>query len=118
MASITMDQFLKFQGSRVLVGCYMFLTTSGGFLAILKEPVQIRRSMVALLQVPLDANFSRANRFTFCKNKKSFEYNSNKFCGKAQFLHSFGLFTLNYAKTVPFHKISTLGNYVKLRYFM
>ena len=26
-----------------------------------------------------------------------------KFCGKAQFLHSFGRFARNYAKTVPFH---------------
>ena len=85
MASITMDQSLKFQGSRVLVGCYMFLTTSRGFLAILKEPVQIRRSVVALFQVPLDANFSRANRFTFCKNKKSFEYNSNNFAERHSF---------------------------------
>ena len=27
-----------------------------------------------------------------------------KFCGKAQFLHSFGRFARNYAETVPFHK--------------
>ena len=33
-----------------------------------------------------------------------------KFCGKAQFLHSFGRFARNYAETVPFHKISTPGN--------
>ena len=30
-----------------------------------------------------------------------------KFCGKAQFSHSFGRFPRNYAETVPFHKIST-----------
>ena len=41
-----------------------------------------------------------------------------KFCGKAQFPHSFGRFVRNYAETVPFHKISTPGNSVKLRYFM
>ena len=33
-----------------------------------------------------------------------------KFCGKAQFLHSFGRFARNYAETVPFHKISTPEN--------
>ena len=33
-----------------------------------------------------------------------------KFCGKAQFPHSFGRFTRNYAKTVPFHKIPIPGN--------
>ena len=34
----------------------------------------------------------------------------SKFCGKAQFTHSFGRFARNYAETVPFHKISTPGN--------
>ena len=38
------------------------------------------------------------------------------FCGKAQFLHSFGRFVRNYAETVPFNKISTTGNDVKLPY--
>ena len=33
-----------------------------------------------------------------------------KFCGKAQFPHSFGRITRNYSETVPFHKISTPGN--------
>ena len=28
-----------------------------------------------------------------------------KFCGKAQFPHSFGRIARNYAETVPFHKI-------------
>ena len=32
------------------------------------------------------------------------------FCGKAQFLHSFGRFARNYLETVPFHKISVPGN--------
>ena len=40
-----------------------------------------------------------------------------KFYGKVQFSHSFGRFARNYAETVPFHKISTQGNLVKLRYF-
>ena len=40
-----------------------------------------------------------------------------KFSGKAQFPHSFGRFARNYAETVSFHKISTRGNYMKLRYF-
>ena len=40
-----------------------------------------------------------------------------KFCGKAQLPHSFGRITRNYVETVPFHKISTPGNQVKLRYF-
>ena len=40
-----------------------------------------------------------------------------KFCGKAQFPNSFGQFAQNYAEAVPFHKISTPGNEVKLRYF-
>ena len=35
-----------------------------------------------------------------------------RFCGKAQFPHSFG----RYAETVPFCKISKQGNQVKLRY--
>ena len=39
-----------------------------------------------------------------------------KFFGKAQFPHSFGRIARNYAETVPFHKISTSWNYVKLRY--
>ena len=33
-----------------------------------------------------------------------------KFCGKAQFPHSFERFTLNYAETVSFYKISTPEN--------
>ena len=33
-----------------------------------------------------------------------------KFCGKEQFLHIFGRIARNYAETVPFRKISTLGN--------
>ena len=33
-----------------------------------------------------------------------------KFCGKEQFLHSFGRFPQNYAETVPFHKISIPKN--------
>ena len=33
-----------------------------------------------------------------------------KFCGKAQFPHSFERFARNCAETVPFHKISTPGN--------
>ena len=40
-----------------------------------------------------------------------------KFCGKAQFPHSFGRIAQRYAKSVPFHKISTQENYVKLLYF-
>ena len=40
-----------------------------------------------------------------------------KFCGKAQFPHSFGRFAPNYVETVPFHKISRPRNQVKLRYF-
>ena len=40
-----------------------------------------------------------------------------KFCGKAQFPHSFGRFAQNYAETVPFRKIFTPGNQVKLWYF-
>ena len=36
-----------------------------------------------------------------------------KFCGKAQFPHSFGRFV----ETVSFRKVSTPGNQVKLRYF-
>ena len=40
-----------------------------------------------------------------------------KFCGKAQFPHSFGRFTRNYVETVLFHKISTPGSQVKLRHF-
>ena len=40
-----------------------------------------------------------------------------KFCGKGQFPHSFGRIARNYAETVPFPKISTPGNQVKLQYF-
>ena len=40
-----------------------------------------------------------------------------EFCGKAQFPQSFWRFAQNFSETVPFHKISTPGNYVKLRYF-
>ena len=41
-----------------------------------------------------------------------------KFCGKAQFPHSFVRFAQNYEETVPFHKISTPLNQVKLRVFL
>ena len=40
-----------------------------------------------------------------------------KFCGKAQFPHSFEQIARNYAETMPFCKISTPGNQVKLWYF-
>ena len=40
-----------------------------------------------------------------------------KFCGKAQFPHSFRWFARNYAQTVLFCKISAPGNQVKPRYF-
>ena len=40
-----------------------------------------------------------------------------KFCGKAQFPHDFGQFARNYAETVPFDKISTPGNWVKIMVF-
>ena len=40
-----------------------------------------------------------------------------KFCGNAQFPHSFGQIASNYAETDIFRKISTPGNQVKLRYF-
>ena len=33
-----------------------------------------------------------------------------KFCGKAQFPHSFGRVARNYAETMPFCKISIPGN--------
>ena len=33
-----------------------------------------------------------------------------KFCGKAQFPHSFGQIARKYAETVPFQKMSTPGN--------
>ena len=39
------------------------------------------------------------------------------FCGKAQFPQSFGQIAQNYAETVPFYKISTPENKVKLWYF-
>ena len=41
-----------------------------------------------------------------------------KFCGKAQFPHSFGRITRNSAETVPFRKISTPRNQVKLLCFL
>ena len=40
-----------------------------------------------------------------------------KFCGKTQFLHSFGRFARNYAETVPFRKISTPGNQLIVVFF-
>ena len=40
-----------------------------------------------------------------------------KFCGKAQFSYSFGPISRTYAETVPFRKISTPGNQVKLWHF-
>ena len=41
-----------------------------------------------------------------------------KICGKAQFLRSFGQSAQNYAETVPFHKMFTPRNQVKLRGFL
>ena len=40
-----------------------------------------------------------------------------KFCGKAQFSHSFGRFARYYAETMPFRKISTPAIQVNLWYF-
>ena len=40
-----------------------------------------------------------------------------KFCGEAQFPHSFERITRNYAETVSFHKIPILGIWVKLWHF-
>ena len=40
-----------------------------------------------------------------------------KFCGKAQFPNSFRRFARNYPEIVPFDKIVTPVNLVKLRYF-
>ena len=40
-----------------------------------------------------------------------------KFCGKTQFPQSLVRIAQNYAEIVPFHKIFTPGNQVKLRYF-
>ena len=40
-----------------------------------------------------------------------------KFCGKAQFPHSFERLARNFTETVSFRQISTPGNQVKLRYF-
>ena len=40
-----------------------------------------------------------------------------KFCGKAYFPQSLGGIAQNCAEIVPFHKIYTPGNKVKLRYF-
>ena len=40
-----------------------------------------------------------------------------KFCGNTKFPHTFRLIVQNYAETLPFHKISAPGNYVKLWYF-
>ena len=40
-----------------------------------------------------------------------------RFCGKAQFPHSFGRFARSYVVTVPYCKISTPGNQVKIRNF-
>ena len=41
-----------------------------------------------------------------------------KFCGKSQFPHSSGRIAQNWAETMPSLKIFTLGNEVKLRYFL
>ena len=40
-----------------------------------------------------------------------------KFCGKSQFPHSFERIVRNYAKTMPFRKIPTPEDWIKLRYF-
>ena len=67
------------------------------------------------------ANQIKEHPFLFLYATKSPVISPNflvwKFCGKEQFLHSFGWITRNYVKTVPFHKVSTPGNLVKLRYF-
>ena len=41
-----------------------------------------------------------------------------KFCGKAQFPHSFRQFARNYAETVPFYKISTHGIFCSVMYVL
>ena len=56
-------------------------------------------------------------RWTLCKNTEiSPNFMVRKFCRNAQFPHSFGQMTRNYAKTMPFQKISTPRIYVKIRH--
>ena len=61
--------------------------------------------------------FSYALGFTAKNTVTSPDFLVWKFCGKTQFLHSFGRFARNYAETVRFHKIFTPRNQVKLQYF-
>ena len=73
----------------------------------------------------LEANWRKAAQRTFRIFDYFTAYNTvfppnilvRKFCGKAQFPHSFGGLAQNYAETVPLYKISIPGNSVKSRYF-
>ena len=88
----------------------------------------------ALIQnFPICVGYMVKDQFELMLFSKSWKYTSTntakntvitpdflvwKLCGKAQFPHSFRRFAHNYAETVPFRKISTPGNQVKLRYFL
>ena len=73
----------------------------------------------------LEANWRKAAQRTFRIFDYFTAYNTvfppnilvRKFCGKAQFPHSFGGLAQNYAETVPLYKTSIPGNQVKSRYF-
>ena len=74
-----------------------------------------------LLGIDIDCKLNSENHINqictkyYVKNIISPNFLVWKFCGKAQFLHRFERIARNYAETVPFHKISTPGNQVKLR---
>ena len=71
----------------------------------------IKQSKILVVWLRLGTcNYEKYHNFTW--------FPGVRICGKAQFPHSFGCFSRNYAETVPFCKISTPGNQVKLRYFL
>ena len=70
-----------------------------------------------MIQIAANTIFSLYSKSTAKNTVISLDFLVLKFCGKAQFPHSFGRIVRNYEETVLFRKISTLGNQMKLRYF-
>ena len=78
-----------------------------------------RRLQQKLLTLQQSHQCFKISRHSHCENSViSPNFLVWKFCGKAHFPHSFGLFARNYEETVFFHKISTPGSQVKLRKFL
>ena len=89
-----------------------------GEILVGKKKVGEKLSHLQKIQLLFPTFFSPIRYIILAKNTViSPNFKVWKFCGNAQYPHKFGRFARNYAETMRFHKISTPGNQVKLRYF-